>query len=505
MIRRSIVALSVLVVTLGLGPIPTANAATFTVTKTNDTADGSCNADCSLREAVIAANEAPGPDHIVVPAGRYLLTRVGEDNSSLNGDLDLYSVDVSVVGAGMGVTVIDGGGMTGINERVFEIGAFDSIGTPTASMSDLTITGGWANTGSENTGGGMQVQGGSQITLDRVAVVGNYAGQSGAGIQAETNASITLRDSAVIDNATTFLGVGAGMALVGASGTIERTLIHDNQAMDSGGGLFLTGAGTVSVRNTTITGNSTTNQGGGIYAGGSTIQLNDVTVTANTADADANGLGDGGGIRRDIGTVTLRNSIVAGNRDGSPLGSVHPDCSGDLASGGHNLIGRNDGCTVAPATGDVIGTSGSPIDPGLLPLADNGGPTRTHALIKASPAVDAGGPDCEATDQRGLPRGACDIGAYELVFCAKAVVNRIGTEGRDTLVGTSAADGILGFGGADRLAGKRGKDGLCGGRGKDTLRGGAGRDRLRGQQGKDVCLGGGGRDRAVCETERGVP
>jgi hypothetical protein len=60
---------------------------------------------------------------------------------------------------------------------------------------------------------------------------------------------------------------------------------------------------------------------------------------------------------------------------------------------------------------DLIG-----VNPLLGPLGDNGGPTRTHALGAGSPAIDAAGDACPATDQRGVarPLGArCDIGSYE--------------------------------------------------------------------------------------------
>src|SRR5262249_41666993 len=120
------------------------------------------------------------------------------------------------------------------------------------------------------------------------------------------------------------------------------------------------------------------------------------------------------------GNVTVTNSILAGNNGGNG------DCSGTLTTaGGYNLIQNAAGCTLAgTTTGNVIGQ-----DPQLAALADNGGPTKTHAIALGSPALDAGNPGtpgsggftCEATDQRGTARpqpsgGRCDIGAFEVVY-----------------------------------------------------------------------------------------
>jgi Ca2+-binding RTX toxin-like protein len=145
------------------------------------------------------------------------------------------------------------------------------------------------------------------------------------------------------------------------------------------------------------------------------------------------------------------------------------------------------------------------LDPGLLPLADNGGPTPTHALNVGSPAIDQG--LASGADQRGAPRpfdlagvalagdNNADIGAYERVLCGKALVNEVGTAGADRITGGSGPDGILGLGGKDKLKGRAGKDGLCGGPGKDKLKGGKGNDLLRGEAGKDTLIGGKGKDK----------
>jgi Ca2+-binding RTX toxin-like protein len=259
-------------------------------------------------------------------------------------------------------------------------------------------------------------------------------------------------------------------------------------------------------------------------------------VTGNTADADGSGGAEGGGVAGNE-PVQLRNSIVAGNAVGA--GSTGPDC-GDNAppqSLGGNLIGNTSDCGWVAAAGDLLN-----VNPLLASLTDNGGPTQTHALLTGSPAIDAAGPGAPPTDQRGIPRSIADIGAYELAFCRKVPVNRIGTAGNDVLTGTPGPDGVLSFGGNDTvttqggadaicasggkdtvkagggkdivlgqngndtLKGGGGKDTLKGGGGKDTLSGAGGNDTLNGQGGKDTCKGGGGKDTGKgCETESSIP
>jgi hypothetical protein len=113
----------------------------------------------------------------------------------------------------------------------------------------------------------------------------------------------------------------------------------------------------------------------------------------------------------------VSNSIVAGNTAASK-----PDCAAALSSH-YLLVGDGTGCILPAGRNDQVGTSSSPIAPGLGPLAPGGGPTPTHPLLDPSPALNAGNPAtpgsggtaCEATDQRDAARGAdrCDIGAYE--------------------------------------------------------------------------------------------
>jgi Ca2+-binding RTX toxin-like protein len=130
-------------------------------------------------------------------------------------------------------------------------------------------------------------------------------------------------------------------------------------------------------------------------------------------------------------------------------------------------------------------------------LKDNGGPTRTLALLPNSIAIDSGAnPGSLAYDQRGAPfprvvGGAPDIGAFEFhPACDGVEATIIGSRGADVLKGTSGRDVIQGLGGGDRLSGAGGRDLICGAAGPDTLKGGKGRDVLIGGSGNDVLHGG---------------
>ena len=125
------------------------------------------------------------------------------------------------------------------------------------------------------------------------------------------------------------------------------------------------------------------------------------------------------------GTLTLKNTIVAGNQ--VPLGSTDIDLweyDNTQISGSYNLIGAYDGSSFTDGVnGNQVGPTASPISPRLGPLADNGGPTKTCALKAGSPALDMGSTPCTdasglpvTADQRGFTRpqlDGADIGAYE--------------------------------------------------------------------------------------------
>ena len=171
--------------------------------------------------------------------------------------------------------------------------------------------------------------------------------------------------------------------------------------------------------NSTIANNRAGGDGGGIgaFGGDSTTELIAVTVARNLADADSAGGGLGGGLYQGAGDViSVQNTIVALNALGT--GATGPDCfnaSTGFDSLGHNLIGNADGCTGFDAPGDLIG---GPLKLGKL--ADNGGPTKTIALMRGSRAIDRADPNAPPRvvigDQRHVKRDKKpDIGAYERV------------------------------------------------------------------------------------------
>lgn len=293
-------------------------------------------------------------------------------------------------------------------------------------------------------GGGIATVGGVRVIGSTIS--GNTAHSDskwsyGGGIQAgdyDTSPSqVTLYSSTVSGNivsadcATCFIQ-GGGAHANGAIGA-WYSAITDNHVISAaasdgkarGGGLATFASGTEGFNvliNSTISGNSaiggTGPNGSGIGGGMVTIQdsplgILNSTVAFNRASSKGGGAvgGDAGGSYASV----VISSIIASNE--APAAA---DISGLLSS---FLITGNNNLMMSAEAGLTLPADTISVDPKLLPLASNGGPTRTHALAACSPAIDAGSNTfVEATfewDQRGDPfvrefGAAPDIGAFEL-------------------------------------------------------------------------------------------
>lgn len=382
-------------------PAIPAQAATITVSTSDDEVNE--DGDCSLREAIIAANTdtavdacpaGDGADHIELPAATYTLTITGANNDdATRGDLDILD-DLTITGEGRASTIIDANG----DDRAVHI----LVDAGSVEISRLTVRGSHPS----YIGAILVDEGTLNLVNSRVSE------NEDIGVAVYQSAVLNVVNSRIYSNEQ-----GGLLLTQNATATVLNSTVSGNNGY---GGAGISNAGYLFVVNSTISGNSASNNGGGIYNAHQlpdTVLIN-ATVTGNSADAS-----DGGGIDSEWGTTTVKNSIIAGNlRDGATQPS---DCSGDVESEGYNLIQSTSGCTITGETGSNI----TGVDPMLGPLQDNGGPTVTHALLGGSPAVDAGDPTgCDdavgaplTTDQRGYVRPVdggggnqrCDIGAFE--------------------------------------------------------------------------------------------
>ena len=437
----------------------------------SDEGDGECadiNDFCTFRAALMEANALPGRQVVEVPGSQFV-----------------HSLNVAGVGAGAGdVNITDevlirgeeNNGFLPTIKADFPAGSEERVLKITAPPGDRIEI--------ENV---ILMGQGTGVTQDG-AVIGHFSGQfflsdsivrdgstSGAGGGLFSTDSLALHNVEFLDNSAIF---GGGIAWVptggGGRGMVDRDLSLNRVTLSGngstlvqshGGGLWIdmnacsAGCDTIIQRSTID--NNQANHGGGIGIadmpdGGSGLLLNTSTVSTNYAYAEGGGFwlhdadielssstlvfneagpgdpdtGLGGGIYLESGSnAILGNSIIAYNQaqlEGTPPFTTpfSAACRGTLDSGGFNSVQTTSvdtECTFVSTTGDF-----DIAVPDLGPLADNGGPTRTHALLSAGNEVDLGAPSapaCQSSDQRSYPRPVdgdtdgtprCDKGAFEL-------------------------------------------------------------------------------------------
>jgi len=329
------------------------------------------------------------------------------------GTFSVFTVDSGQTVSLSGMTIAGGNATTimGLGDSSGQGGGINNAGTLT--VNDSTFTGNSANGGANSGGGGIYNSGTLMVNdstfTDNSAPSGNGGGIWSDGTLMVNNSTFTSNSAISGD------GWGGGIENDGTLMVTNSTFTNNSTAY--GGGIFNDGT-TVSVTNSTFTNNSAPYDGGGIYNNVGVLTVTNSTFTNNST------VYAGGGIFNNVGVLTVTNTIVAGNTGNDIRGQVQP-------TSGYNLIGNGTGITNLNqlAQSNLIGTTADPINPMLGPLANNGGPTQTMALLPSSLAINAGSNALAVdsngnpliTDQRGtgFPRvvnGTVDIGAYESTY-----------------------------------------------------------------------------------------
>lgn len=363
---------------------------TIVVTSNADAGPG------TLRQAMIDANATSAEDTIDIPAMTINLQR----------RLPEITEPLLIRGAGASATVVR-------RDDAIELLQLFYVQSSTRFESLTIANGRW-----QGRGGAIYAEQSGTLTLDRVVMSNNtVAGSSlndGGGALSTSGGALTIVRSRFTGNEVTRRTgistlVGGAIRASNAAVTVERSTFDANSvgpAASMSGGAIAVLSGSMEMSRSTVSGNSATGRGGGIYVS-TEVDVDGSTIAGNAAPTGANVANAGG--TAPLGFVSLSGSIVA-----EPRG------------GGNNCAGGGKTSDVNLTDDTSCGAAGITADPQLQPLADNGGPTPTRAILGTSPAVDQSY-DTE-TDQRGLPRpvdnpdrpnyvnvgNGADLGAYEV-------------------------------------------------------------------------------------------
>jgi hypothetical protein len=375
------------------------------------------NATC-LIAAVNAANSTPEEDTIILEPGIYTLTTVDNDTDGANG-LPSIASSITLRGAGADSTIVerDAGGPF---FRLLHIAATGSL-----IVDGVTLRDGVAFSTIATNGGAIFNRGTLSI-MNSILMNNSVRGQTGSGgaifnflLTTTTITNTTLASNFVRTNRAADGGAitNQGMLAIDKS-TVARNFATANGA--AGGAISNGLRGTASITSSTLASNSAVGQEnrgtGGALTNNGSLNITNSTLADNVAVSPVSPSGSvrrpcGGGIENDnLGTVTLQNTVVAGNRVSNGVDGEGPDCFGPITSLDHNLIGDPTDCTISLLPNDLTG------DPGLGEFTDDGTPGGGHfPLLTGSRAIDSANPEaCPETDQLDLARiGICDRGAVE--------------------------------------------------------------------------------------------
>ena len=407
-----------------------ASAATIRVTTAQD--EFAAGSRCSLREAIWSANNdsntdaqgcnaGTGSDTIVVPGGRYRLTRAtpltapatfADEDADVYGDLDV-TAPLTITHSGLDAATIDG---DPVSERAID------------NHSNLKVQG---------------------MTI---AASGNRNNSLGGGIL--NRGSLNLQNSTVADNVAP---EGGGIANQGGTASLTNVTISENRASEDGGGLLVVGG---------------------------SVSLKSVTISGNTSDDNSDGSGDGAGFFvRSGGSVKLLNTLDAGNFDEGREAFDCARLGGSIVSQGHNMIGNANGCSYQKRNGDIVNRPAQVLDlldnggptatqalkkssPAINSGASCGGFDQRGVPRSMGGKCDIGA--WELARCQGVVINLIGTPGPDLLIGTATADGILGLGGSDTLRAKDGNDGLCGDTGNDRLEGGPGNDHLDGGAGKDT-------------------------------------
>jgi predicted outer membrane repeat protein len=339
--------------------------------------------DCPRSEAALIND--------IARAGEGGRVRFGCDDTIVLSSTIIVKRSVTLDGQGHAVTI----------SGQHRVTVFEFTGRGTCTLNHLTIANGRAPDDAAPLVAGGGIAGSCPLIIINSTFRGNSASGGGGGINA--SGTLTVTNSTFSGNS----GADGGGISSNDALTVTNSTFSGNSASGGGaGGGISVYYGTASVTNSTFSGNSAT---GGGAAGGISISSGTLTVTNSTFSGNsAPGGGGGGGISAYFGTARLANSIVANSPGGV-------NCSGKRVIDLGGNVDDGTTCISSSSKNSLFETN-----PLLGPLANNGGPTQTMALLPGSPAATEGvvatctDPPVNGRDQRGVSRGSstCSSGAY---------------------------------------------------------------------------------------------
>ncbi|KPA09952.1 F-box associated region domain protein [Candidatus Magnetomorum sp. HK-1] len=342
-------------------------ASMIVVTTTSDEASdstygSSTGAGISLREAVMQASNNPGDDDIFLNSGStYTLTIAGRDeDSNLTGDIDINDSSGSVTIYGKNAIVQSGTNNSNGIDRMFHI-----------------------------VSGTVYI---NRITFRYGLVTGSTWTETGGAIH--NYGTTTIKNCTFYDNSSEYAAGACSNRNGGTLNLIQCTIY--NNSSNYGGASYNGGSSQLNISNCSVSSNTASSGYGLLYNDGNVDIMNTTVYNCHIYAS----------LYCRSGTVIITNSLIEGALS---IGS------GVINSGGYNIIGYIAGGTFNQASGDIVGTEGSPANIGInTTLTNNGGPTYTHALLNGSNGHDSGtSSGAPLRDQRGYSRSNVDRGAYE--------------------------------------------------------------------------------------------